>query len=262
MNVVIVDDEPAGLRALRESCAAYPDLAVVAEFGDPRKALESVREQRPDLLFLDIRMATMNGLELARSLNSKTLPIIVFVTAFDEYALEAIELSAIDYLLKPFDEERFATTLERVRRRYREESVAEREATLLKLLGRLEQSQTPQSAERRRILAESGGSFHMLDVARIELVEASRNYVKITVGRSTYHARSTLQQAEQALKAEPIVRVSRSSLVNTNHLREIHKTPRGDFILVLSGGTTVTSSEGYRDRVRRYLDSLRLSGGI
>jgi two-component system LytT family response regulator len=258
VNVVIVDDEPAGRRALRESCAAYPDLTVVAEFGDPRKALESVREQRPDVLFLDIRMATMNGLELARSLDSKTLPIIVFVTAFDQYALEAIELSAIDYLLKPFDDERFATTLERVRRRYREESAAEREATLLTLLGRLE-GQTPRPAERRRILAESGGSFHMLDVARIELVEASRNYVRITVGRATYHARSTLAQAEQALKAEPIVRVSRSSLVNTNHLREIHKTPRGDFILVLSGGTTVTSSEGYRDRVRRYLDSLRLS---
>jgi two-component system LytT family response regulator len=99
----------------------------------------------------------------------------------------------------------------------------------------------------------------MLNVAGIELVEASRNYVRITVGRQTYHARSTLQHAERALAHEPIMRISRSSLVNTKHVREVHRTPRGDFILVLAGGVTVTSSEGYRDKVRRYLDTLRLT---
>jgi two-component system LytT family response regulator len=99
----------------------------------------------------------------------------------------------------------------------------------------------------------------MLSVTGIELVEASRNYVRITVGGETYHARSTLQHAERVLAHEPIMRISRSSLVNTKHVREVHRTPRGDFILILAGGVTVTSSEGYRDKVRRYLDALRLS---
>jgi two-component system LytT family response regulator len=257
VNVIIVDDEPAGRRTLKECCAGYPDLTVIGDYGDPKHALEAIREGRPDLLFLDIQMASMSGIELARALDPETLPIIVFVTAFDEYAVEAFDVSAVDYLLKPFDDERFERTIERVRQRHGRESTREREALLTALLERLDA--TPASAAPERILAELGGKFHMLGIAGIELVEASRNYVRITVGRETYHARSTLQHAEKALAREPIVRISRSSLVNTKHVREIHRTPRGDFILVLAGGTTVTSSEGYRDKVRRYLDALRLS---
>jgi two-component system, LytTR family, response regulator len=259
MNIVIVDDEQAGRRAVRDSCAVYDDLNVIGEFADPAKALDFIREHRPDVLFLDIRMATMSGLELARQLDHRALPIIVFVTAFDEHALEAITLCALDYLLKPFDDERFEVTVERVRKRRREETSAQRETTLLALLDRFERGQLGGATQRQRIMAEAGGAWHMLDVERIELVEASRNYVKITVGRSTYYARSTLQHAERALASEPVVRISRSSLVNANHVREIHKTPRGDFIFVLGGGTTVTSSQTYRDKVRQYFDTLRLS---
>jgi two-component system LytT family response regulator len=257
VNVIIVDDEPAGRRVLKESCGAYPDLAVIGEYADPERALDAIRENRPDLLFLDIQMATMSGIELARALDPATLPIIVFVTAFDEYAVEAFDVSAVDYLLKPFDDERFERTVERARERHRKESGRERQSLLAALLERLDAAAPPAPAE--RILAELGGRFHMLNVAGIELVEASRNYVRITVGRATYHARSTLQHAERALAHEPIMRISRSSLVNTKHVREVHRTPRGDFILVLAGGVTVTSSEGYRDKVRRYLDTLRLS---
>jgi two-component system LytT family response regulator len=259
VNVIIVDDEPAGRRALKESCVAYPDLTVIGEYGDPQRALDAIRRGRPELLFLDIQMASMSGIELARALDPRTLPIVVFVTAFDEYAVEAFDVSAIDYLLKPFDDERFERTIERVRQRHREESVRDRESVLTALLERLDDMPATQAAPPQRILAESGGKFHMLAVAGIELVEASRNYVKITVGRETYHARSTLQRAEKALAREPVMRISRSSLVNTKHVREIHRTPRGDFILVLAGGATVTSSEGYRDKVRRYLETLRLS---
>jgi two-component system LytT family response regulator len=257
MNVIIVDDEPAGRRTLKESCSAYPDLTVIAEHGDPQRALEAIGANRPDLVFLDIQMASMSGIELARALDPETLPIIVFVTAFDEYAVEAFDVSAVDYLLKPFDEERFERTIERVRERHRKESARERESLLAALLERLDAGAP--TAPPERILAELGGKFHMLNVADIELVEASRNYVRITVGRATYHARSTLQHAEKVLAHESIMRISRSGLVNTKHVREVHRTPRGDFILVLAGGVTVTSSEGYRDKVRRYLDTLRLS---
>jgi len=259
VNVIIVDDESAGRRSLNESCAAYHDLTVIGEYGDPQRALEAVRESCPDLLFLDIQMASMSGIEFARALDPEKLPIIVFVTAFDEYALEAFDVSAVDYLLKPFDEERFERTIGRVRQRQRKETARERETLLAALLERLDA--TPAASGPERILAELGGKFHMLGIAGIELVEASRNYVRITVGRETYHTRSTLHHAEKALAREPMLRISRSSLVNTKHVREIHRTPRGDFILVLAGGTTVTSSEGYRDKVRRHLDSFRLSPG-
>jgi two-component system, LytTR family, response regulator len=256
MDVIIVDDEPAARRTLRECCAAEPDLHVVGEFGDGRVALEAIRARPPQLLFLDIQMDTMTGIEVARRLDPATLPAIVFVTAYDQYALQAFEVHATDYLLKPFDEERFRRTVERVRRQ--RTPAPERQAALDAVLSQLERLARPAAERRPRLLAESGGSLHMLDVGDIELVESDRNYVKIRVGRDSFHARSTLAQAEQALGGQPMLRISRSCLVNMNHVREVSRTLRGDFILVLAGGATVTSSEGFRERVREYLETLKL----
>lgn len=256
MKVVIVDDEPAARRTLRECCAAEPDLEITGEYGDPREALAAIRATAPDLLFLDIQMDTMNGIELARALDPTHLPLIVFVTAYDQYALDAFEVSATDYLLKPFDQKRFATTLQRVRQRRTAESGSDRSAALAALLARLEHG----VGESPRLLAEAGGRMHMLDAARIEVVESDRNYVRLRAGKDSYTARSTLQQAEQALQSQPMLRISRSCLVNTNHVREVSRTLRGDYILVLAGGATVTSSEGFRDKVREYLERLRLGG--
>src|SRR5947207_13678566 len=118
MEVMIVDDEPVARRSVRECCEREPDLKVVGEFGDPSAALEAIRRQPPQLLFLDIQMDSMSGLALARALDPLSLPLIVFVTAYDQYALEAFEVSAVDYLLKPFDDARFKATLARVRRRH------------------------------------------------------------------------------------------------------------------------------------------------
>jgi two-component system, LytTR family, response regulator len=260
MDVVIIDDEPAARRTLREYCAGEPDLRIVGEYGDTRQALEAMRRDCPDLLFLDIQMDTLNGVELARSLDPGALPIIVFVTAHDSYALEAFEVSATDYLLKPFDQDRFQRALGRVRRRHQAESVADREAAVASALARLERARLAFTDARPRLLAECGSRMHMLDVARIELIEGDRNYVKLTIGRDVFHARSTLQQAQRTLESQPVLRISRSCLVNVNHVREVSRTPRGDFIFVLAGGATVTSSEGYRDTVREYLARLRVSG--
>lgn len=255
MRVIIVDDEPAARRTLREYCATQADLQVAGEYGDPQAALDAIRVQPPDLLFLDIQMGTMSGLELARALDPARLPLIVFVTAYDKYALEAFEVNAIDYLLKPFDEARFAAAVQRARTRHGACDSNERSAALDALLARLGPGARPEAP---RLLAESGGRMHMLDAASIEAVESDRNYVRLRVGRDAYVARSTLQQAEQALQSQPMLRISRSCLINMNHVREVSRTLRGDFILVLAGGTTLTSSEGHRDKVREYLDRLRL----
>jgi two-component system LytT family response regulator len=258
MDVVIVDDEPAARRTLREFCEKEADLRVIAEYGDGRAALDAIKDQPPHLLFLDIQMPFLNGLAMARALDPQSLPLIVFVTAYDQYALEAFEVSAIDYLLKPFDEERLRRTLKQVRRRRTMESATDRQSTLLSLLTQLERRAHALSDARPRLLAERGDTMHMLDTTQIELVEGDRNYVKLTVGQDTFHARSTLQQAEQSMRSEAILRISRSCLVNMRHVREVNRTPRGDFILVLAGGRTVTSSEGFREPVRSYLATLKL----
>lgn len=260
LDVMIVDDELAGRRTLRECCAREPDLQVVGEYADSRAALEAIRARPPHLLFLDIQMDLLDGVSLARSLDPRTLPLIVFVTAYDQYALDAFDVSAVDYLLKPFDEDRFRRTLERVRSRREAQTAAQRQEALSAVLERLERAATAADV-RPRVLAELGSRMHMLDVAQIEVAEADRNYVKLTVGRDTFHARSTLQQAEKTLQSQPMLRISRSCLVNINHVREISRTPRGDFILVLAGGATVTSSEGFREAVRQHLDRLKVRTG-
>ena len=259
MDVIIVDDEPAARRTVRECCEREGDLNVVGEFGDSRTALEAIRAHPPQVLFLDIQMDSMTGMALARALDPATLPLIVFVTAYDHYALEAFEVSATDYLLKPFDDARFSATVARVRRRHEAVNSFDRQGALAALLEQLERGVRTRADAQPRVLAEAGSRMHMLDVSQVELVEADRNYVRLVIGHDSFHARSTLQQAEKSFEGQPMLRISRSCLVNMRHVKEISRTPRGDFILVVSGGTTVTSSEGFRDSVRQYLERLKLA---
>jgi two-component system LytT family response regulator len=259
MDTVIVDDEPAARRTVRECCEREGDFNVVGEYGDARAALEAIRARPPHVLFLDIQMDSMTGMALARALDPENLPLIVFVTAYDHYALEAFEVSAVDYLLKPFDDVRFKATAVRVRQRRTGQGGGDRRAALESLLEQLERGARARSEAQPRVLAEAVSRMHMLEVAQVEVVEADRNYVRLTIGRETFHARSTLQQAERSFQAQPMLRISRSCLVNMSHVREVSRTPRGDFILVVAGGTTVTSSEGFRDPVRQYLERLKLA---
>jgi len=259
MDVIIVDDEQAGRRTLREYCEAEQDLRVIGEYGDGTAALAAIRAQPPQLLFLDIQMDPLSGIDLARALEPAQLPSLVFVTAYDTYAVEAFEVSAVDYLLKPFDQERFRRTLERVRPRHEKSGADERQALLAGLLAQLERGVRTPAEERPKILAEFAGRLHVLEAAQVEMIEADRNYVVIRVGRDNFHARSTLQQAELALRSQAMLRISRSCLVNMNYVKEVNRTLRGDFILVLAGGATVTSSEGFRGKVKEYLSTLRIA---
>jgi two-component system LytT family response regulator len=244
---------------LREFCEAEADLRVVAEFGDGSAALQAIRLRPPQLLFLDIQMDPLNGIDLARAIEPGQLPSLVFVTAYDTYALEAFEVCAVDYLLKPFDQERFRKTLARVRPRHSSSGPDERQNLLAGLLAQLERGVRGANEDKPRLLAEFNGHLHVLDAARVEMLEADRNYVLIRVGKDNFHARSTLQQAELALRSQPMLRISRSCLVNMNYVKEVNRTLRGDFILSLAGGATVTSSEGFRGKVKEYLGTLKLA---
>ena len=183
MDVIIVDDEPAARRAVRECCERESDLTVVGEYGDPAAALTAVRLKPPQLLFLDIQMDSMTGMELARALDPLTLPLIVFVTAYDHYALEAFEVSAVDYLLKPFDDARFRATIARVRRRQEAAQGFDRQGALTTLLEQLESRARARAEGQPRVLAEAGSRMHMLDVSQVEVIEADRNYVRLIIGR-------------------------------------------------------------------------------
>src|SRR5215469_11698782 len=155
MDVMIVDDEPAARRTVRECCEREADLQVLGEFSDPRAALEAIRHQRPQVLFLDIQMDSMSGMALARALDPEHMPLVVFVTAYDHYALEAFEVSAVDYLLKPFDDARFRETMVRVRRRHQAEGSFDRQGALASLLEQLERGARVHDAQ-PRVLAEAG----------------------------------------------------------------------------------------------------------
>src|SRR5579859_4452673 len=213
VTVMIVDDELAGRRTLREYCEAEGDLEVIGEYADGGTALAEIRAKKAQVLFLDIQMDPINGIDLARALSPEELPSLVFVTAYDSYALEAFEVCAIDYLLKPFDQERFRKTLARVRPRHHSSGADERQALLAGLLAQLERGARAVPEERPRLLAEFDGRLHVIDVTKVEMLEADRNYVIIRVGRDSYHTRSTLSQAEQALRSQPMLRISRSCLV-------------------------------------------------
>ncbi len=256
MKAYIVDDERVARMALREFCEAEPDLEVIGEFARAADALEAIHRDPPDLIFLDVEMATMSGMQLVRALDPAGAPLIVFVTAHDHYAREAFEVGAVDYLLKPFDERRFRAMLSRARQRHGANTAAERRAAVQVLLEQLQRATRKLAETRPRILADAGGRMQMIDVAQVELLEADRNYVRLRVGRESFHARTTLRHAEEAMSSQPMLRMSRSCVVNMNHVCEVNRTQRGDFVLVLSGGATVSSSQGYREKVRTHLDQF------
>jgi two-component system, LytTR family, response regulator len=258
LTVMIVDDEPAALRTLREYCGRERDLHIVGEYANGVEALEAIRSRPPDVVFLDVQMTPLTGIALARALDPATLPQIVFVTAYDRFALAAFEVSAVDYVVKPFDFGRFGLALERVRYRHRMESLAQRETALADVLKQLEQSARALREPRPKIMGEADGRMRVLDVGHIEMIESERNYIRLTVGRQVYTTRSTLQHAETSLSAQPMLRISRSCLVNLDHVREIGRTRRGDVIMQLAGGATVTSSERFRAAVREELHRMQL----
>ena len=244
---------------MRDRCAGETDIEVIGEFPNAESALAALTQRAPDLIFLDIRMGRVSGMQLAQSLEPETAPLIVFVTAYDRYALRAFEVNAADFLLKPFDGERFRSMLHRVRARFAARHSANYQiaAATLAELQRLSQSRLE---ARPRLLAEVGGAMHMIDVAQIELVTADRNYVKLTVGKESFHARSTLVQAEESLRSQPMLQINRFCLVNVNHVRQMSRTARGDYVFVLSGGTTVMSSERFRHKVRERIGRFVVGG--
>jgi two-component system LytT family response regulator len=243
LRVVIVDDEPLAREAIREALRSRSDVEIVAECGNGTDALATIAAVLPDLVFLDVQMPGLSGIEVARALARGPMPFIVFVTAYDEYAVRAFEFEALDYLVKPVDDARLGQCVDRARRRQ-----AKDPAQLAEKVRAAVERLAPQG-QRQFLAAGPQGKVVVVQSEDIQYVEAADNYVRLHTSHGVPLLRETLKSLEQRLDPERFVRVHRSCLVDAQRVREMRALPSGDYELVLEGGVTVPMSRTYRDAV-------------
>ena len=245
IRVLIIDDEPPARAKVRRFLAADPEVELVGEAGSGPEAVAAIRTIAPDLIFLDVQMPGLDGFGVLEALDGQPLPHVVFVTAFDEYAVQAFEVHALDYLLKPFAPERFERAVDRAKERIREGGGDELDRRLRRALEELR----PGPPALERLLVPSGEKQIVVDVGRIDWIEAEQNYVRLHVGAVSYLVRTTLSGLEARLDRRRFIRIHRSRIINADRVREIHPWSHGDQLVVLQDGTELLLSRRYRDRL-------------
>jgi two-component system LytT family response regulator len=246
-SAVIVDDEGPSRNRIRQLLGSEPDFQVIGECGDGRQAVDLLRRSPPDVLFLDVQMPEMDGFAVLQEIGAKQIPAVVFVTAYDKYALHAFEVQALDYLLKPFDRERFRETLERARTRITTAQAAELSDKLRDMLAALAPT------ARERIVIKNGGRVTLLDTASIDWIEAADNYVCLHCGTARHVIRETMSSLEARLDRRIFVRIHRSYMVNIDRIAEMRPWFRGDYLVFLRDGTKLRLSRSYRESLRSFL---------
>ncbi len=251
IRTLLVDDEAPARSRLRHLLKTEAGFEVAGEAANGRTAVETLRRGAVDLVFLDVQMPGLTGLEVCAEIGPDLMPAVVFVTAYDRFALQAFEVHAFDYLLKPIDPERFRRTLQVVRARLRGESspAAARTPGLQALLGELRRG----GRRLERLALKVDGKIVFVRTAEIEWLEAEGNYVKAHVGTASHLFRETLSALEQDLSPEQFLRISRSVLVNLDAVKELQPLFYGDYSVILRNGHELTLSRHYRDRVERLL---------
>ena len=242
LEVVIVDDEPLARDRIRELLKSHRDVEIVGEARNGQEAIETITLQRPDIVFLDVQMPDMNGFEVLKALDLNSIPLIIFVTAFDEYALRAFEFHAVDYLMKPFDRQRFAKAID----------YAKLQVTLTKdrdtsRIIRLLEDIKPRTGYLERFIIKTGETVHFVQASEVDSIEAEGNYVRLKIGNSSHLLRDTLNNIESQIDPRLFVRIHRSTIVNMNRVRELQTWARGEYRVVLHSGASHTLSRGYRD---------------
>ena len=262
LRVLIADDEPLARQRIEDMLAREPGIEIVATAQNGDEAVHAIREHKPDLVFLDVQMPGKTGVEVVRSIGSGEMPATIFVTAFDRHALEAFELAALDYLVKPFDDDRFEQALARARRMIGLEQVNELRSKLLAVLqsDEREEAPRPQAHESRfleRITVESRGKVSFVPVEDIEYVTASGPYVEIHARGKTHLIRESIQALEEKLDPREFTRTHRSIIVRMPLVIALHKGGGGDYEVELKGGQRLKVSRTRREEVER-----RLSGSV
>lgn len=252
VRTLIVDDEPLARTHLRSLLEGRGDVAVLGECGDGASAIERIRAESPELVLLDVQMPERDGFDVVREIGAERMPAVVFVTAFDEHALAAFEVHAVDYILKPVNRARFARAIDRVVRLLRTPGGAPPDpAPLARTLEALDAKPRPGSD---RLAVRVGERLVYLRVPEIDWIEAADDVAKIHVGKQLFEHRVTLSQLEQRLPARTFVRVHRSAIVNVERIREFLPWFQGDWIIVLADGTRIQTGKSFRARVRELID--------
>lgn len=250
MRVLIIDDEPLARERIRTLLTKESDVQILAECADGASAVQAIKKHGPDLIFLDVQMPGMGGFEVLQALGEEELPLVIFVTAYDQHALKAFEVHALDYLLKPFKQARFQATLQRARERL---GVPEPEGTrhLAELLARL----APARDYLSRVAVRNGERVVFVKMDAVEYIEAAGNYVVLHCGKENHILRQTLSSLEVELDPRKFIRVNRSTLVNVEQVRELQPLFKGEHALLLKNGKQLPLTRG----VREIQDLLRFS---
>jgi two-component system LytT family response regulator len=251
MKILIVDDEPLARERVREMLKNEGGIELIKDAANGGEAVKIIKKNRPDIVFLDIQMPDMDGFQVLESLGPETLsqiPAVIFVTAYDQHALRAFEFHALDYLLKPFDRERFADTLKRAKAKITQQDV-EPDRRILNLLEQL--NAPPKYSEWLTIKKDE--RIMLLKVEDIHWIEAQGNYALLTFKENSEMMRETMDNLESQLNPRIFVRIHRSTIVNVNHIKELQVWSRGEYRVVMERGKTFTLSRGYRSRFDAFL---------
>lgn len=250
MNIraLIVDDEPLAREWVRSAIAEDPELEVLGECGDGFEAAESIRRLKPDLVFLDVQMPGLDGFGVLEALSPEEIPAVVFVTAFDQYAVRAFEAQAVDYLMKPFSKERVEEAVRRVRELVKGKSLEDFRESVAKIVEKIRRDRSfPEW-----VLLKADGKNVFVKVKDIDWIESSRNNVRIHVGQTIYLLHETTSAIASRLDPKKFLRIHRSAIVNIERIKELHPWFNGDYAVVLRDGTQLTLSSSYRDRLKEF----------
>jgi two-component system LytT family response regulator len=250
IRTLVVDDEPLARLRLRRLLEAEGDIELICECADGQQAVTHLQQQKPDLVFLDVQMPLLDGFEVLKSLEPRLMPVVIFVTAYDRYALRAFEVHALDYLLKPFDRDRFGKALDRARAQVGREHNENASQRLLALLEDVKGARMPA----KRLVVKSGSRVSFVRIEEIDWIEAAGNYVRLHVGNDIHLLRETMSRLEARLDARMFLRIHRSTMVNVERIHELHPSFHGDYVVVLRDGTELALSRGYRENLREQLD--------
>ncbi|HJS24677.1 MAG TPA: LytTR family DNA-binding domain-containing protein [Pyrinomonadaceae bacterium] len=254
IRTLIVDDEPLARRNLRVLLEKDPQIEIVDECRNGREAVKAINTLLPDLIFLDIQMPEMDGFDVLEHVGPEHIQAIIFVTAFDQYALKAFDVHALDYLLKPFDDERFAHALRRAKAQIEAHEINRLSKRLLALLEEREsERKVDQKGYLTRLMIKDSGRVRLLKVDEIDFVEADGNYAKLHVGRATHLLREKMNDLEGRLDPARFVRIHRSIIVNLDRIKEMHPHFNGDYIVVLDNGRQLRLSRTRREHLEAKL---------
>jgi two-component system, LytTR family, response regulator len=254
LRVIIADDERLARTKLHILLESEPEVQVVAECEDGRQTISAIHAHLPDLLLLDIQMPDLDGFQVLNEVPPGEMPVVIFTSAYDQYAIRAFEAHALDYLLKPFDQERLHHSIERACSEVRKSGDREITHRILDLLSRVRSETRSGPEPEGRLVIRAKGRVIFLNLDEIDWVEAAANYVRLNVGKESYFFRETISRIAERLNPNLFIRIHRSTIVNVRKIKELIPVNSGEYIVILKTGKELSSSRGYRAGLQSVID--------